>query len=430
MHAPHSANEPDALQPAGLPERDRTSTTNQPAQTALIKSGFPNGETVVSGQLHIYVAFDWGEEINLELAQKLLPAELQSLARRRRTPASIGYRPAPLRYTLAGVPIELPEIGRVSGAASSTTSTYIGGRSNATMPPLSALGVIAEATVFDFGGVSVALHVPFQLTGKQLLEVASFLSEPNPLINSARAAVSSLHAAILPAINEPRWIELTEEYFVFQIPPTEAIPSPGEILHNHAGWLAALARLESDLLSSEEIEQAIQSHISYSPSDLFLPEWSAALLVDRHCEETLQVIEFANLQLLEYRFLDTLLDDRLAEAHKIIAPMTRSWLPFWRLHDRRLRSLGELKIDANNVFERTGNALKLMGDQYLARVYQMLSARFHLPEWERSIERSLETVESVYKVVSDQSAHYRTEFLEMIVIFLIAFEIIMAFVGH
>lgn len=368
------------------------------------RPGVAGERVTLKGLLHAYVAFDWGEEIRLDRAQKLFPAELQSLARRRRTPASITYRPPPLRYTLASAPIELPEIGRVSATA--------------------------EATVFDFGGVSVALHIPFQLSAAQLVRVASALSDATPLIDAARAASSSLHAALLPAIDAPRFSELTEEYFVFQMPPGEYLPAPAALLAEQPHWLAALARLESEPLSPEEINQAIQAHISYSPMDLFLPDWSAAVLIDRDCDETLQVIEFANLQLLEFRFLDNLLDDQIIAAYQLIQRLTRRRLPFWRSSDRYLRSLGELRIDANNVFERTGNALKLVGDQYLARVYQLLAARFHLNDWERNIERSLEVIEKVYQVVSDQSAHYRTEFLELVVIFLIAFEIVMAFIRH
>jgi hypothetical protein len=144
----------------------------------------------------------------------------------------------------------------------------------------------------------------------------------------------------------------------------------------------------------------------------------------------LQVIEFANLQLLEFRQLDDLLDDRLNEAYRLIHRLARTWLPFWRLHDRPLRALGELKIDANSIFERTGSALKLVGDQYLARVYQLVASRFHLGEWGQSIERSLNIVQGVYQVVSDQSATYRAEFLEILIIALILFEIVMAFVKH
>ncbi len=94
-------------------------------------------EAPLRGKLHVFVAFDWGDEIDLEQARRLLPAESQELARRRRTPSSITYRPVPLRYPLGTVRVQLPELGAVDSTA--------------------------EAIVFDFGGVSVSLQIPFEL---------------------------------------------------------------------------------------------------------------------------------------------------------------------------------------------------------------------------------------------------------------------------
>ena len=176
----------------------------------------------------------------------------------------------------------------------------------------------------------------------------------------------------------------------FRFRPTTTLPEPGRLLEEHAAWLAGLVRLEAEPLSGDEIQAALQSHISYSPRDLLLVAWSAAVLVDRDCEETLQAIEFANLQLLEYRYIDNLLDERLAAAYSTIHRTLQSWLPFWRTHSRPLRQLGELRIDANNLFERTGNALKMVGDQYLARVYQIIATRFHLVNGNKaSVPRSM-----------------------------------------
>ncbi len=186
-----------------------------------------------------------------------------------------------------------------------------------------------------------------------------------------------------------------------------------------------MVRLEDAPLSDDEVNEALRLSLRYGPDDLLIAEWSAALLIDRDCEETLQAIELANLQLLEFRHIDGRLDSRLSEAYRLVHPLSRSPLPFWQTHSRRLRTLGELRIEANDVFERTGNVLKLIGDQYLARVYRMLVARFHLDSWERSIERSLATIEGVYRVVSDQAANFRAEFLEWVIIALIAVEIAM-----
>jgi hypothetical protein len=361
-------------------------------------------DAILHGTLHVFVAFDWGDELDLDAARRLLPAESQDLARRRRTPSSIAYRPAPLRYPLTMPPINLPELGAASA--------------------------VAEAIVFDFGGISVSLQIPFELSCAALSRVAGFLSDPQPLVEAARGACSGLFEQLKPAIQQAAWSPLGEEYFVFQLPPDHQLSEPAKLLDENAAWLAGLVRLESESLSRDEIDLALQSHISYSPRDLLLAAWSAAVLVDRDCEETLQAIEFANLQLLEFRYIDNLLDERLAAAYSTIHRTLRGRLPFWRTQARPLRRLGELRIDANNLFERTGNALKMVGDQYLARVYRIVAERFHLSQWEQSIRSSLDVVEGTYQVMSDQSGAFRVEMLEIIVILLIAIEIVMALVRH
>jgi hypothetical protein len=181
-------------------------------------------------------------------------------------------------------------------------------------------------------------------------------------------------------------------------------------------------------LSAEEINEALRYRLSYSPEDLFVPDWAAAVLVDRECEDALHAISFANLQLLEFRHIDNRLDESLAAASRIIQPLTRTTLPFWRMHERPLRVLGELKVEANGLFERAGNVLKLVGDPYLARVYRMVATRFYIETWMENIQRKLEVAEGVYQVVSDQAGSFRTEFLELIVVILILIEIILAFV--
>src|SRR5262249_3119548 len=200
-------------------------------------------------------------------------------------------------------------------------------------------------------------------------------------------------------IRDPSWdLHFSEEYVVFQIPPGQ-LPAPSVLSdskQSQAAWLAGLVRLETSPLSAEEVADALRLHLSYSPDDLLVADWAAAVLIDRECEETLGVIDFANLQLLEFRYIDRRLDASLAGAYRLVHP-TRPWLPWWRTYARPLRWLGELKVEANGLFERAGNALKLVGDPYLARVYRLLATRFYLETWERSIDRSLRVAEDVYR---------------------------------
>lgn len=347
--------------------------------------------------LHIYVAFDWGDEIHLDKVQQIVAAFAQELPRRRRTPLSFFYRPAPLRVALPACRMELAELG--------------------------ALECHAAVTIFDFGAVSVAFHVPFEATPEQLLHLAGTLADSTPWIAKARQAIEPLHRQLLPAIQDPQWQDdLSEEYFVFEFGP-ESLQQMSDF-----AWVAGLVHLESAPLSEEEMAEALRYQIRYSPDDLFIPDWTAAVLVDRDCEDTLHAIAFANLQLLEFRHIDNRLDEALAAAGRVLQPLTRSRWPFWRVQERPLRVLGELKVEANGLFEKTGNALKLVGDPYLARAYRLVARRFHMETWIDAIQRKLDVAEGVYQVVSDQASNFRTEFLELIVVILILIEIILAFV--
>jgi hypothetical protein len=367
------------------------------------------GQTL-KGQLHIYVAHDWGDEVDLEIAARLAPGAARSLARRPRTPESFAYKPAPLRFDLEPVSLALPPICEVRPA-------------------------IAEATVFDFAAVSVAVRIPFELTPDALSVLAGSLADPGTasrVVTAAREALTPLYHRLLPAVVRPQWdAELWEEYFVFAFPPGRPL-RPDSLLGERARWLAGLVRLEGLPLSDDEQAEALRLSLRYGAGDLIVADWAAAALLDDEpgCEETLQTVELANLQLLEYRQIDDRLDRNLARAYRLVHGPVRTRLPLLSSHDTPLRVLGELKVEANGLFERTGNVLKLVGDPYLARVYRLLAARFHLREWERSIQRKLDVIESVYRVVSDQAAAYRSEFLELVVIGLILLEVLLAIFRH
>lgn len=354
--------------------------------------------------LHVYVAFDWGDELKLDAARQLVPAELHTLPRQSRTPSSIAYQPQPLRVSLPALAARLPVLGAVSAEM--------------------------DATLFDFGVVSAAVHVPVRAAAATLANLADGLAEPKELLGAVRAALQPLFEKLRPALVNPVWSDLSEEYFVFQVRPGATAIAPEALLQEQADWLAALVRLETEPMSAAEVAEALRLRLSYGRHDLLVVDWAAAVIVDDDCDEVLDAIAFANLQLLEMRHLDDRLDARLDETYGLIQQLARSWLPFWRTQNRPLRALGELKVETNVMLERSGSVLKLVGDPYLARAYNLLATRFHLEEWGQNVRRSISVLEGIYQVVSDQAATYRTEVLEVIIIGLILFEIVMALLRH
>src|SRR6478672_911822 len=141
------------------------------------------------GTLHIYVAFDWGDEIHLERAQKLIPpASFQELLRRKRTPTSFSYRPAPLRLGLGPLAMSLPELGSVQA--------------------------MTALTLFDFGAVSLGLRIPLLLSPEALVRLAGALADPVPITRTARTLLVPIFQSLLPAIEDAQFDEdFSEEYF-------------------------------------------------------------------------------------------------------------------------------------------------------------------------------------------------------------------------
>ncbi|MBV8076740.1 MAG: hypothetical protein JO284_10095, partial [Planctomycetaceae bacterium] len=241
--------------------------------------------------IHLAFAFDIGYEIDLERARTLLSGESGALARRRRTPESIQYRPAPLRVAVDGSALALP-----GGVAT-------------IQPPR------AELSLFDFGAISLAMQFPVRMDPVALLRLAGALAEPAPLTASARRVVAPWVERLRPAVIGFEDSAISEEYIVFQVGDVR-----GDWLQEHADWIAGLVRLESGPLSRAEVAEATRLSLSYTPDDVVTLDWAAGFVADRDCAETLQVIEFANVQLLEFRHIDDRLDDRLEAAYRQIRP--------------------------------------------------------------------------------------------------------------
>lgn len=352
--------------------------------------------------IHLAFAFDVGYEIDLKQAATLLhEGEPAPLPRRRRTPESIQYRPAPLRLILPESGVVLPPVDGIEPAGASRT----------------------ELALFDFGAASLVVSIPLRASREALTRLAGELSDLAEQTAAAQRVLEPWLKRLRPAVVDPELAEIREEFVLFEL---------GEVhegwLVDHATWAASLVRLEAGPLSVGEIQEATRLNLSYAPNDVVVVDWAAALVADRQCADTLQVLEFANIQLLEFRHIDDRLDDRLEAAYRLIGPGPGRRPP--RADARAVRRIRELEVEATSLFERADNALKLIGDQYLARVFGMASTRFHLGDWEASIRRKLETVGDVYDLLVEQSGSRRMEALEVIVVVLIAVEVFLALFRH
>jgi hypothetical protein len=355
----------------------------------------------VEGVCYVLFAYDIGFSIDLDSAEQHVRdiKQRETIRRTRKAPSYFQYRPPPLRVTVQSAPVKL------AGCATEPDIDFV---------------------IYDFGAVSAIYRIPLRGTLDSLQALALELYDNEQLLHDSLAGVERLLETIRPAVTKPGVADVVEDYVIFQVTRGEPPIDPGRAASEYAVPLAQILRAETAALSRQEIEDSLTCCISFGEEDLAIIDWNTALLVGSDMDDVLAVLEFANVELLEMRFLDDQLDSALSEAFAHFS--LRRWARPWGLRSRTevLQRMARLQVDGAILFEGVNNTLKLLGDPYLARVYRLAAQRFHLSDWDASILRKLKTVESIYDKISDQQSAFRMEVLEWIIILLIAVSIVVS----
>jgi hypothetical protein len=368
------------------------------ADAAGASAALPLPQTVhVDGKLIGLFSFDIGYEIDLEKARALTDrGETSELERRRAAPASLTYATPPLRVPLGPRSVQLGE--RVVAAE-------------------------ASATIHEFGALTVAVQMPLSVDVDELPGLTASLTGAGTLEDAARVLLEELYQRLEPAITRPGLNDFVEDYYVIHVVRTDPPLTGPRLAAVARGPLASALRCEASPLSESEIDDVFRPQLSYYPHDLVVTDWNVALVVDDESVETVNILEYLNVQLVELRFFDALLDGRLADTYARLSKPSRSVPILYRPYRRAIRELNTMRLDVATVVERIHNALKLSGDLYLAKLYTRTAERLSLRAWEESVAGKLQVLQSLYDVMVERVATARAEALELTIVLLIVVEI-------
>jgi hypothetical protein len=350
------------------------------------------------GQLIGLFSFDVGYEIDLPRVRALAgEGERAEMRGRRAAPAHLAYAAPPVQLGLGTREVALGD-STVSAAAS--------------------------ARVHEFGAVTVLLQTPLDLELDALPALTSTLTGAGPLEDAARSLLEGLFARVRPAIAKPGLNPFVEDYYVVQVDRFVPPVSIQELLVAEQRTLASALRCEVSPLSAAETADVFRTQLSYYPDDLVVTEWNVALVVDDvDYADTMNVLEHLNVQLLELRYYDDVLDRLMTEAFPRATAPPRGLPLLHRPYRRAVTELAAIRLDVAGIVERVHNALKLSGDLYLAKVYTRTADRLALRAWEESVERKLDVLEQIHNLLLERATTARAEALEVTIILLIALEI-------
>jgi len=307
------------------------------------------------------------------------------------------------------------------------------------LPPVERVGPQGPVTVsravklFPVGAVSISVRVPFKDQRLADLVAWHFLTFDGVRVEDevktlAEQVQNDLGSHIVRPVQE---LANEEAYTVFCIDQAsqsqEGGPSAETWLLERRREVAALLMEERDAahLSEQEADESTGINLSYHDRDIAVIDWDAALVIDepKNFEETLHIMELANVQLAELETYDRTLDGTLEASYRDL----RARRPGVR--GEVLQSLREIRIDLARLSDELSNITKFFGDWHLARIYQGLSARFHLAEWTRTIDQKLQTLDELYQLLKQEQLNRWMLMLEVAIVLLFIIDLIILVFG-
>lgn len=211
--------------------------------------------------------------------------------------------------------------------------------------------------------------------------------------------------------------ELREEYAIAVVDHYKGDP---EQFLTHAAKMACFLKSEKLALDEQEIAHTLETQLKYAKDDLIVVDWDGAFVFEStgDVDAIVELLQIANLQLLQYRMLDRDTDRRLKSVEEHMRKGTKvKWLRNREL-ERAFREVIQVRAKSIGEFDALDRDIKLIGDWYYARLYELIGRKFRLGEWRRSIKEKLDSLEDFYGIVSENFSVSRLHFLEMIQIIL------------
>jgi hypothetical protein len=357
------------------------------------------------GSFWVFVLYDVAEEIRIEMLRDLVGADTAR-------PQPSFKHPAPEYVRFERPPaIEYPE------------------------PIALETGEKFEARIkyFDYGVASVELKMEFEADWEQLIRLSNrWILAPEIERRTAELIQSRMERAA-PALVQAYPARLSEDYYIIHL--REAVDEDGQpltaqvMLAKRGEQIAQIVRGESQPLAESERKEVLQSSLSYYPTDLLVTGWVAALVYDtmEGAEPTIQLLEYANTQLLEFRHYDDVLTRVLENVYKMLEHRGGLFRR-WRMAGQAER-LNTLRLDVRELTERTDNAIKFLSDMFYARAYRIAAARVGVTDYRNLVEEKLRTAGELYEFMMNEFHQARAFVLEAMVVAILVIELFSLFRG-
>lgn len=295
--------------------------------------------------------------------------------------------------------------------------------------PGGAMQVRASLKLYPIGALSVTLHVPFEAVRLDtLVSYYDLRLDGEPLAAMAQSLARRATDELMPHLLRPvETLSEEEAYTVFCLASSSGqVSDTTHWLMDNRRPIASLLNHESDpdRLSDMEVADTIANYQAYGRADLLVTDWDAALLLDTPADfgGVIHTLELANVQLVELRVYDRMLDSSLQKAYQDLARRPRA-------HREVLATLREIRVDLARLGDELSNVGKLFGDWHLAKIYRQAANLLHLDDWRRTIAEKLSTLDSLYQLLKQEQLNRSMAIMELAIVVFFIIDLVLVAAG-
>ncbi len=362
---------------------------------------------LLRGRIRMFFFYDVGEAFDLEKLRSLLGARGGPIKPEfpRRTPEYIRFENPPLMEP--SEPLTLP-----SGEK-----------------------VVCSLKYSEYAIVEVQLEAPFEGDWDVFLAQTSRWMDAPEIEPEGRAAAAKHLQKIAGTVIKPREEWLQENFLVVELNEIrgdngEALTAE-QLLASHGAQIVQLIRGEATPLARSTADRLLEGSLSYYPSDLLVVAATAAFVYDRPEEAawTVQILEYAKMQLLEFRYYDNFMTRVLSDVYNTLDRKKNVLLSRWTLPGEANR-LNTIRLDVMELTERIDNAVKFVSDTFYARAYRLAAARVGVAEYRDLVEKKLQTAGELYGFMMAQFNEARLFLLEAAITVLCLLDVLLLLRGR
>jgi len=283
----------------------------------------------------------------------------------------------------------------------------------------------ATVGIYDVGAITVTLRVEVEVPTLDALNPYHRIraADGRTLDEIAKRVCADALGNLQELLIRPAPPTDPEAYTVFCLTEIGGAEDVNRWIADQRRQIAGLlTETRADRLSDAQVDEVLRLQRSFEKTDAVVIDWDAALVVDLagYVDDTLYVLELANLQLEELRAMDRAFDIYL---NQVYGEIERRVFSIFGTSSPVLRVLRQYRVDVTKLADQVTHITKFVGDWHLARVYIAARERFYLDQWRASVERRLSQLDQLYGVLQSDIYGQRMFWMELLIVIFFAIDL-------